>query len=349
MTRLSFAVAAVVLFVVLVFSAVAFAVGSTQGTLALNAVFRGPFEPIVCPSGAPSTTECYLDEGEGGVPGLGPTSLKFTLLYDLPNGQNDPSCRLMSTPDATFTVVGKGQIQLSARNPSCQPAGTTAISGSMEFTVRGGSGIYAGATGGGTMELVAPFPNATTSWTGTLTVPGLDLDTTPPTISGASSKVVKVKRNTRRARVRYTLTASDAVDGAVPVTCNPRSGAFFPVGKTRVHCSATDSSANRGNASFTITVRRRRQRVLAQGATPLLFTTKASYTSRPAPETYPNALKRPSEGGDTLRRSGGKWVVAEAADEWERRQAEETQKKKPQETLKERRSEKRAAKEFGSG
>ena len=58
---------------------------------------------------------------------------------------NDP-CRLLSTPDATFAVAGKGQIQLTAKNPSCQSFSQNAISlGSMEFTVRGGSGIYAGA------------------------------------------------------------------------------------------------------------------------------------------------------------------------------------------------------------
>jgi hypothetical protein len=55
----------------------------------------------------------------------------------------------------------------------------------------------------GTTKLVASFPNATSSWTGTLTGAGLDFDTIRP-----SSKVVKVKRHARSARVRYVVTAS---------------------------------------------------------------------------------------------------------------------------------------------
>ena len=107
------------------------------------------------------------------------------------------------------------------------------------------------------MKLVVPFPNATSTWTGTVSVAGLDFDTTPPTISGVSNKVVKVKGKTRRARVSYSVTASDAVDGTVPVACTPRSGAFFPIGRTQVRCSATDSSSNSTSASFRVTVTRR--------------------------------------------------------------------------------------------
>ena len=73
--------------------------------------------------------------------------------------------------------------------------------------------------------------------------------------------------------------------------------------------------------------------------------------------------------GDTLRRSGGKWVVANAAEDQEgthrdlaarsahRRSSmsksadkpKKQLKKQPQRTLKERRSEKRAAKKLSSG
>jgi len=53
------------------------------------------------------------------------------------------------------------------------------------------------------------------------------------------------------------VAAHDDVDGTVPVTCAPRSGSFFPVGRTRVRCAATDKSANTATASFTVTVRRR--------------------------------------------------------------------------------------------
>ncbi len=44
-----------------------------------------------------------------------------------------------------------------------------------------------------------------------------------------------------------TPTAIDAVDGPMPVTCTPPSGATFPVGVTSVVCSATDAAGNTGD------------------------------------------------------------------------------------------------------
>jgi hypothetical protein len=92
-------------------------------------------------------------------------------------------------------------------------------------------------------------------WTGTIVVPGLEFDVTPPRRSGATSKIVRAPKGARRVRVTYRVTASDNADGQLPVICQPRSGSRFPVGRTVVRCSATDTSANTGNASFRITVR----------------------------------------------------------------------------------------------
>jgi hypothetical protein len=49
--------------------------------------------------------------------------------------------------------------------------------------------------------------------------------------------------------VEFVVTATDAVAGRVPVRCLPRSGTQFSIGRTRVHCSATDTSACRGQMS----------------------------------------------------------------------------------------------------
>ena len=46
----------------------------------------------------------------------------------------------------------------------------------------------------------------------------------------------------------------DAKDGPRPVTCVPPSGSFFPIGTTRVTCSASDLSGNTATKSFYITV-----------------------------------------------------------------------------------------------
>ena len=92
--------------------------------------------------------------------------------------------------------------------------------------------------------------------TGTLDVPAAD--TIPPTLSGAKHKTLRAPRGAKRLRVRYIVTAQDAVDGSVPVACTPRSGSYFSLGRTKVACSATDSSGNTGKAQFMVTVKRAR-------------------------------------------------------------------------------------------
>jgi hypothetical protein len=96
------------------------------------------------------------------------------------------------------------------------------------------------------------------TWKGTLVVPGLEFDLSPPTLSGAANKVVRAPRKAKAARVSFTVSARDDVDCSVPVTCKPRSGSRFKVGKTRVTCSATDTSGNAASATFTVTVKPRR-------------------------------------------------------------------------------------------
>jgi len=127
------------------------------------------------------------------------------------------------------------------------------------FTVTGGTGIYAGASGTGivTRRLGDTSTGAagTETWTGTLTVPGLEFDLTPPTLAGATSKTVRAKKRAKAARVTYRVTAQDDRDGTVPVTCSPKSGTRFEIGRTKVNCAATDTSANITEASFTIRVR----------------------------------------------------------------------------------------------
>ncbi|WP_329378409.1 VWA domain-containing protein [Streptomyces sp. NBC_01716] len=72
------------------------------------------------------------------------------------------------------------------------------------------------------------------------------------TVNDVNDPVVTVDDRTVRAedddgaRIRYTASATDTQDGELPVTCDPASGALFPVGTTTVTCSATDSAGNSG-------------------------------------------------------------------------------------------------------
>lgn len=71
-------------------------------------------------------------------------------------------------------------------------------------------------------------------------------------VNDVNAPVVTVDDRTVRAtdddgaRVTFTATATDAQDGELPVTCEPGSGALFPVGVTTVSCSATDLAGNTG-------------------------------------------------------------------------------------------------------
>ena len=54
--------------------------------------------------------------------------------------------------------------------------------------------------------------------------------------------------------VTFTATATDNIDGTLPVTCKPASGSTFDLGETIVDCRATDAHANVGTASFSVLV-----------------------------------------------------------------------------------------------
>ena len=78
-------------------------------------------------------------------------------------------------------------------------------------------------------------------------------DTTPPVITVPGNMIAEAT-SPRGAVVSFTASATDAVDGSVPVTCSSASGSTFPLGATTVTCLATDQAGNSANASFTVTV-----------------------------------------------------------------------------------------------
>ena len=231
----------------------AFAAGDrASGRLQLNARFTVPNDLVTCPAGIPERVGCYLffiDEAV--VPGLGRVTTRYMRTFD---GNLVKPC-VRTLPTAVITVAGKGEIDASITGAECLALPPVGIS--FGYAISGGSGAYAGASGSIQVKSLVPTTGpATDAWSGTLTVPGLDFDLTAPTFTGATSKVVKAPKGAKRARVRYTVKAQDAVDGSVPAACMPRSGSFFNLGRTKVNCSATDSSANTKNAQFSIIVKR---------------------------------------------------------------------------------------------
>ncbi|MCC6297776.1 MAG: HYR domain-containing protein [Anaerolineales bacterium] len=79
------------------------------------------------------------------------------------------------------------------------------------------------------------------------------VDTTPPTLTLPANPTLEAT-SPSGAVATFSASASDIVDGALPVTCIPPSGSVFALGTTTVNCSSSDTSGNTANGSFTITV-----------------------------------------------------------------------------------------------
>jgi hypothetical protein len=226
------------------------------GTLNVRVTIRVTSAFVPCPPEAASgSTECRERQGTSAVPGLGTVSENYVWSY----GTGSPPCpSTLVKPLATtgrLVVAGKGELHFSlAEGAQCvdlEPVRNEP----QNFTITGGTGSYQGASGSGTVGRSLGGGVGSETWTGTLVAPGVEFDVTPPTLSGATSKTVRAPKGVKRVRVTYKVTASDNADSQVPVTCAPRSGSRFVIGRTVVKCSATDSSANTANASFRITVR----------------------------------------------------------------------------------------------
>ena len=232
----------------------------SPGTLQVAGSFRTQykFDDAYCPPGTEALSGCVRFVGTGAVPGLGRATSTYVKI--LP--PNDPNCPVVQFNAASIEVAGKGTLHVARQGRSCGQTAPASV-GPLNYTVIGGSGMYAGASGTlafrsavGRMDLTCTCGKSTDTWTGTLTVPGVEFDITPPTIEGAKSRTVRVPRSGKRARVRYVVRANDTVDGPLPATCVPRSGSWFKLGRTTVACEAVDASGNVGKARFTVTVRR---------------------------------------------------------------------------------------------
>jgi HYR domain-containing protein len=79
-------------------------------------------------------------------------------------------------------------------------------------------------------------------------------DSTPPTVT-VPDGIIEEATSAAGAKVTFSSSARDLVDGDVASTCEPASGTTFPLGTTTVTCSATDHADNTGSADFTVTVR----------------------------------------------------------------------------------------------
>lgn len=238
-------------------------VTAAAGTLNMNTSLTLVSQLGPCGSIAVANN-CDARTDDGLFPGLGSVTASYTFPMDWGEAPCSVDFGKALAYSVRLDVAGKGAINVAVSEATdcvlIEHIGTQ----TQAFTVKGGTGIYAGASGSGMLARALGAVaddgarHGSETWQGTLTVPGLAFDLVAPNIIGATSRTIVVRRQAKRARVRFNVTAIDDVDGPVPVTCKPRSGTRFRIGRRRVHCSATDRSANVATASFRITVRRHR-------------------------------------------------------------------------------------------
>ena len=144
------------------------------------------------------------------------------------------------------TTLAAGQYMLALL------AGPTAGGASIAFDAVSGAGFFN----------ANPYPTPSDPW-GSLNPVDQKLslfvdytlaDTAPPVIT-VPSAITQEATGPTGAIVNYSVTATDAVDGAEPVSCDHVSGAAFTLGDTTVVCTASDAAGNTASASFGVTVR----------------------------------------------------------------------------------------------
>jgi HYR domain len=256
---------------------------AAAGSFDFGAEFPLISTSVPCPADVPpNTTECRAHTVRSGswlgsATWLGSNHFRgqgaiSEVTYTLPLGMGPPTCPAnLGKPLATtalLIVAGKGEIDFVLSEGARCVDYASAPYEPQEFAITGGTGPFSGASGRGK---AVRFPEGTfgegvpywvedgnwfEAWTGTMTAP--EINRALPKLTGAVAKTVLAAKGARSARVTFEVTAVDDSGGAVPVSCWPRSGSRFPLGKTMVSCAATDASGNTATAEFTLTVTRRR-------------------------------------------------------------------------------------------
>jgi hypothetical protein len=186
-----------------------------------------------------------------------------------PIGQTTVTCTATdaagNTGSATFTVTVSlaDSTPPTVNVPSDIATTTTAASGkNVSFTATASDNIDGSITPTCSPASGALFPVGSTTvncsatdshgntGTGSFKVTITYIDTVPPVVSVPGP--INANATGPLTPVSFPASANDAVDGTRPVSCSP--GSPYPVGVTTVTCTATDTSGNTGQASFTVTV-----------------------------------------------------------------------------------------------
>lgn len=169
------------------------------------------------------------------------TTIAYTLNSTSGDGQN--GCNAPASSPATMTISKPAAV---IAPPSVLLAGC-----GVEFPV-----VFSSNTPGNYLITVSVSGGRGGSYdvsAASFTLKVLSADSTPPVLS-LPGPITKEATGPAGATVSYAASATDAVDGAVSVSCSPTSGSTFPLGTTKVACSAKDSRNNQASGNFSVTV-----------------------------------------------------------------------------------------------
>jgi hypothetical protein len=228
------------------------AIGSVRDgpTLVFDVSIVSKFVETACPQGLSEGTECFHYSAGKLVPGLGRTSLAWNETIN-----RTGSCGAWKILDGSWTTP-KGTIPFTGTSEGCPSVNEGTGATVQIMFAPGSSGAFGTATAKFGQVNISAIKTEPVRWSGTLAIPNVTFDTTRPKIAHVEKKVVKIHRG-QRGRAFYKVAARDAVDGLLKAKCRPRSGSFFPIGRTRVACSATDTSGNTATTSFLVIIKRR--------------------------------------------------------------------------------------------
>jgi hypothetical protein len=205
----------------------------------------GTDKPVVFSSNTAGDYDITVSVSDGGAGTYNINPAKFTLHVNPPPPPTNtpPTLNLPGNQSVEATGPGGATVTYTASatdaeddpdpTPDCSPAS------------------------GGTFPLGSTQVDCSVTDSGGLSASGFFtvtvVDTTPPELN-LPANITKAATSNSQASVTYSASASDLVDGSVPVSCTPASPHTFGVGTTTVNCSATDAHGNTASGSFTVTV-----------------------------------------------------------------------------------------------
>ena len=191
----------------------------------------------------------------GTIVGVGPTVVTFTVSDSL--GSNATCQATMTVQDTTAPVINCPANITTVSEPGvCDAAVTFVVTATdncdasplIVCTPASGSRFAKGVT---TVNCAASDVGLNTNnCSFTVTVN----DTQAPSIVCPTNMIVKLNTGESSRAISYTTPAGNDNCPGVLVACSPASGSTFTPGATTVNCTATDTSGNTANCSFTVTL-----------------------------------------------------------------------------------------------